>query len=164
MLGIILAKYKQPINFFYCRLSNWWKFGLLFLGVLAYTYSFNKVLNIHHFVIDDWVIAIGASIFIVFSINSKTVRKILLFKSINFIGKISYSLYLFHMIVIFTMVNVFYDRLPISIILVGSFIISFGVASLAYFVIEKPSIKLGKFLTQTYTKSKQDEQTIRNHA
>lgn len=152
MLGTTLAKYRQTIYVFYSKLGYLWKISLLLSGLLAYTYSFNKVIKFHHFVIDDWAIAIGSLIFIVFSINSKTIKKILLLKSINFIGKISYSLYLFHMIVIFAMVNVFYGSVPISIILPVSFIISFCIATLMYFIIEKPSIKLGKFLTQPKNK------------
>ena len=46
----------------------------------------------------------GSTIMIVISIGSKRIKNILLMKPINFIGKISYSLYLYHCVTLLTFV------------------------------------------------------------
>jgi peptidoglycan/LPS O-acetylase OafA/YrhL len=117
---------------------------------------------LHLLVIDDWAIAIGSSIFIIFCINSNTVRSIMLLKPVHYVGKISYSLYLYHMIIMFTMINVFYGKFPISVILISSFVISFIVASTMYYLIEKPSMRLGRLLVSS--RSPLEKSAISNRA
>lgn len=150
ILGAVLAKHRQQIQDFYESLSKSIKIVLLFTGILAYTYSFWFLPNtfyVHFAFINDWAIAFGSTLFIISSLGSKSISNVLLVKPIHFMGKISFSLYLFHMTVIFSMINLFYDKLSIGVILFVSFILSFVVAAIGYYAIEKPSIMLGKLLT-----------------
>ncbi len=71
---------------------------------------------------------------------------LMLLRPIHFVGKISYSLYLYHIIIMFTLINILYGKLPIGLILLCSLVFSFVVASIMYYTIEKPSITLGKHI------------------
>lgn len=132
------------------NLSKSFKILLLLAGILTYTYSFwffPNTFYVHFVIINDWAIAIGSSLFIISSLGSRSISKVLLMQPIQFTGKISYSLYLFHTTVIFSMMNLLYDKLPMVIILCTSFVLSIIVATFGYYAIEQPSIKLGKLLT-----------------
>ncbi|MBP1990357.1 acyltransferase family protein [Paenibacillus eucommiae] len=150
ILGALLAKHRQYISDLYDRLSVIIKLFILLIGILAYTYTWWFLPNhgrLHLTIINDWFIAIGGSIFIIYSIKSTIFKKILLLKPIHFIGKTSYSLYLFHMPLILTLLNVFYGKIPTGYIIIIAFISSFILAGVTYYLIEKPSIKLGKYIT-----------------
>lgn len=69
-------------------------------------------------------------------------------KPIVFLGKISYSLYLYHFIVLIGSIYLLYKILPIWAILSIAFVLSFALATLAYHFVERPSITLGKRLTK----------------
>ncbi|WP_171681366.1 acyltransferase family protein [Paenibacillus planticolens] len=159
IIGALLAKYRSQISLKFSSLSK--RIKILTLAVGLFTYLLvhpSYVLSIlfHGFspfyrtVIDSWFVATGASILIIFAINSVSLSRLLTIRFLNYLGKISYSLYLIHVVVILMMVHLLQGQgIPIGIILTGSLIVSFIVASLMYYFIEKPSIKLGRTLTQT---------------
>ncbi|WP_028551626.1 acyltransferase family protein [Paenibacillus sp. UNC451MF] len=156
ILGIILAKYRNVISVFYKRLNRVIKVSFLAIGFVAYMYVWLIMPNksmFHSFIINDWAIAFGGSIFIIFSLNSKTIKAALLFKPVNFVGKISYSLYLYHMIVILSMTYILHEILSFEMILAISFVLSFIVASIMYYAVEFPSIKLGHLLIRSSLKT-----------
>jgi peptidoglycan/LPS O-acetylase OafA/YrhL len=148
--GALLARHMESFRLFYEKIPSTVKILLGVIGILSYTYPrwfFYKKHFLHMSFINDVTVVIGCSIFIIFSINSKKISSILMFKPIHFVGKISYSLYLFHMIVLLAMFNGLYGRVPTIAIWLASLAISFIMAAIMYYVIERPSIKLGKFLT-----------------
>lgn len=152
VVGALLAKYKHSISNVYGKLNKITKCLLIIAGFLFYLYSQLILPNksiLHLVVIDDWMIAIGCAIFVIFALNSTVLKNTLLLKPIRFAGKISYSLYLFHMTVLLALLNTFIGRIPTWSILTMIFVISIIFASLMYYLVEKPSIKLGKYLTKS---------------
>lgn len=103
--------------------------------------------------INEYAITAGSSLFIIIALSSESFSSFLNLKPILFLGKISYSLYLYHTIILFSLIYTFNDVLPIYIILLSTIVISVIVASIAYYLVEKPSMKLGRKL-----KNKQEEQ------
>nr|MCX3323655.1 acyltransferase [Bacillus paranthracis] len=65
----------------------------------------------------------------------------------QFLGKISYSLYLYHSIVMLTLIHLLYGYLNIYMILILPIVGSLLVAFLAQYFVERNSIKLGKNLS-----------------
>jgi peptidoglycan/LPS O-acetylase OafA/YrhL len=117
--------------------------------LLSYTYSwwfYPDITIIHIEIIDDWVIAFGSTIFIVSSLGSSFLEKILKTRPIQLLGKTSYSLYLFHGIILINMIHLFYGILPLWLILVMVFLTSLLIALVSYYIVEIPSINLGKRL------------------
>jgi peptidoglycan/LPS O-acetylase OafA/YrhL len=150
ILGSVLAKQIRFFNERYIKLTSRWKISSMVVAVLLYTYTwwFPKNISIlHQLVIEDWSIAVGSMIFIIFCVNSKTIKKALLIKPVHFVGLTSYSLYLFHMPVLLTLINIYYGKMPLWLILIMAFVSSYIFAGVTYYIIEKPSIKLGKILT-----------------
>ncbi|HFJ9465744.1 TPA: acyltransferase family protein [Bacillus cereus] len=155
MIGSLLAKHIESIVDIYKKLPNSIKMISFIFAIISYTYSgiFTNIGFIHDFLIDEYAVVVGSSLFIIISLSSGIFSKFLNLKPILFLGKISYSLYLYHTIVLFSLIYTFNDVVPIYIILLSTIVISVIVASIAYYLIEKPSMKLGRKLT-----NKQDEQ------
>lgn len=90
----------------------------------------------------------GASILIIFSVLSIKFSRILRNTYINYIGKISYSLYLIHIPIILSCIHLLKDTISIWGIIIVVFQLTIVSSSIMYFLIEQPAIKLGKKLTE----------------
>ncbi|MGQ0501826.1 MAG: acyltransferase family protein [Panacagrimonas sp.] len=88
----------------------------------------------------------GVAFFIIAAFSSLHAIAFLEWKPLRFLGKISYSLYLCHAILLVTGLTLFYDDVPTWLLLVGVFVASLCVATVAFHVVERPAIMLGAFL------------------
>lgn len=157
LIGGTLAKYKDVLVSKFKQLSKKAKKSLVLLGFISYLYikpaflfgiiGLGDVEPLIKTIVNDWFVALGASIFIVSSLGLNSFSKILLTKPISFLGKISYSLYLYHAIVLLTMVNFLFGKLDLWQILLIAIAVSVIIATFSYHFIEKPAITLGKRLT-----------------
>jgi peptidoglycan/LPS O-acetylase OafA/YrhL len=154
ILGALLAKYRIALHEYYRRLSTSLKMALAFVAILSYTYTWWFLPHtsisgyLHYTFIDDWVIGFGSAIFIVFAINSRLAGRLLQLKAIKFIGRISYSLYLFHMSVLLSLFQLLHDKVGNGVLCVAVFFLSILLAAIMYYLVELPSGILGKVLTQ----------------
>lgn len=150
ILGALLAKYRGVFSKLYDRLSTAFKIAILVIGFILYMYEWLVLPNhslLHMFIINDWAIALGSCIFIMFSLNSKTLKWFLSVKPVHFIGKISFSLYLYHLIVMMTLLYSLSGKMSVLAILVVSFVVTFIIATIMHYLVEVPSVKLGRLLT-----------------
>jgi peptidoglycan/LPS O-acetylase OafA/YrhL len=69
----------------------------------------------------------------------------------NWLGKISYSLYLVHLLVLLTLVHLFFGKMPLPYILLSTVLLSALLAELTHRAIEKPSMDLGRRLALRLT-------------
>lgn len=67
------------------------------------------------------------------------------------LGRVSYSLYLVHMPVFYTMMHLFWAKLPVIVLLACSVLVSLLVSEVTYRFVERPAMSLGKVLA-TLTK------------
>jgi peptidoglycan/LPS O-acetylase OafA/YrhL len=159
VIGAFLAKYYKSIQTAILQTKPYLKLTLLGLAILAYTnsywlpYCFESISPLlmkvcSKFPFQDWVAAFGASLLIILSISSVSISSILDARPLKFLGKISYSLYLLHAVVIKVFITTLSGHLPLSLILILSIIGSIGVASACCLWIEVPSIRLGKKITE----------------
>lgn len=93
-----------------------------------------------------WVTAMGASGLMIASISWASCKRVLLWRPIHFLGEISYSLYLWHFVVMLYCVHLFYGRMPFNAILCLCFVVSILVSWCSYLWIEIPSMNLGRRL------------------
>lgn len=88
--------------------------------------------------------AAGAFLLITLCIHSEAAKRLLRHDTLRWLGKVSYSLYLSHQVVLLTMVHLLYRRLPLWEILVLFVPASLIVAQVLNWAIELPSSELGK--------------------
>lgn len=154
LIGGLIAKYREELKNIYNRFSRNTKWLLMFVAFILYTYSgFMKAignrigLSAYNDIFSDYTSVAGAAIFLVFALGSKKVSHVLLYKPVKYLGKLSYSLYLYHLIVLFSLIYILHEKLSLGLIYIMTLIISIIIAALSYRFIEVNSIKIGHKLT-----------------
>jgi hypothetical protein len=98
--------------------------------------------------ITEWIRALGAAGLIIASLNAESIRRVLLSPLIQSLGKMSYSIYLLHMIVMLFLVHTLYTRMPLPLIFAISFVCTLALSWISYTRIEVPFNTLGHRLTR----------------
>jgi peptidoglycan/LPS O-acetylase OafA/YrhL len=158
VLGAIISKYFSSITNRVIKMSRIQKFLLFGFGIMMYIYAkpsfviatfiYPDIAPFYRTVLDSWFVAVGSMILIVFSVSSRLFSKILTFSPIRYLGKISYSLYLSHILVLVSMFQLLHGAVPVLLICLLSLVTSIAISSLMYHFIELPSITLSKRLTK----------------
>lgn len=91
---------------------------------------------------------IGASLLIVLALASPSAKTILSSAPLQWLGRVSYSLYLTHVIVLGALVHLFHGFLPLMWILALTVLASLLVAHVAYLAVERPSMALGRRVSE----------------
>lgn len=155
IVGALLAKHRYYLINSYRTLTGNLKILIFFIGVILYVYAHPSfVLNIfipdfHPFyrtVIDSWFVSAGACILIISALSSGKFSRLLNNKIINYLGKISYSLYLTHIAVLISSMYLLSGILPLWSICLIAIVLTLVISSVMYEIVEKNSIKLGRYL------------------
>lgn len=166
-LGILLAKFYTEIAEYNFKESKFYTFRYLLLGVVFLLYSIRHIDRIQtlgdgnrflSFWNIDYFHLTGFASFVILMIiiNKKKLQNILHLKPLLFMGKISYSIYLMHwLVVVFIMERwerwqqyipneyvLFYTMLLIAII--ATLLLS----TILYYTVEIPFLKIGKRLVK----------------
>lgn len=154
VVGAFLAKYHIMISGAIKKTRKKSKFLLLGFALGMYLYAKPSFIienfiypNIDPFyrtIIDSWFVAFGSVFLIVLAISSPIFSKVLSISIIKYLGKISYSLYLSHILVLISMFQLFYGQVPTVLICLLSVTVTIFLSSLMYRYIENPSIQFGK--------------------
>jgi peptidoglycan/LPS O-acetylase OafA/YrhL len=157
IIGALIAKYRTYLISFFKGIKPFIRVCVLITGIILFdwahpSFAINIVYNgfnpYYRTVIDSWFTAIGASIIIIYALSSDGFSKFLRQNFINHLGKISYSLYLMHVVLLITLLQLLHNYFPVFAICFIVIIIAYFVSSLLYRLVETNSIKLGKYLSQ----------------
>ncbi len=163
LLGILVCCHYSMITSDEFKKTKWHKYRYLILAAAIVLFSLRQINRISELgstliylmtftCIDYFVLsAIGSFIFLVAILRSKTAQRILENKLLVFLGKISYAVYLVHLLVIGITVKFIggpLDR-PFSVrylilFTVVCFTSVFITSTLFYYLIERPFISIGK--------------------
>lgn len=150
ILGAALAKHAGTLIGSYWKMKTYRKWLLLIVAFLLYAYStvinsfFLRVGLPNNFVVSDYSAALASGCFIVLALGSVKLSGILLRQPLLWIGKISYSLYLYHILVLFSMMHLFDKTLPAAVIMIATIILSLIMAGLSWRFVETPSVSWGR--------------------
>lgn len=155
----MIAKHREEIKNYAKGMRGRNKILLLGVGLVLFIYghpsfavrvlfsNFNTF-SFYGVVLDSWTIAIGAVIIVSISISFIRLSKILRTGFISYLGKISYSLYLTHLVVLASLIHLLHDYVLMLTISLVAVIASFVVASILYRLVEDPSMRLGRRLAR----------------
>lgn len=120
-------------------------FGLLlYFSARVVTLSLPIAINVFVF---DWLLSCASVMLVVGAVLSSRSKSALENPVIRFLGKISYSVYLCHLLVLFSVVHLLGSyKLSLAILLAGMMILP--VSYLAYRYVELPSIRFGRALVK----------------
>ena len=154
MIGIYLAINKEKVMVSFKKLSSSTALFLLFIGILLFLfewifpsiaqekYSSNIYLSKVSIFSTDMLISLGIVIIFCLTISYKPITYFLERKIFLFLGKISYSLYLVHPIIILCVVHATGEYLNYSALILLSIGLSLIMGTIFYFIIERYSLLL----------------------
>lgn len=153
IMGALIAKNRERLIEVYVNWSRFSKWSVLFAAFFLYSYS--TVINSvflglglpNEFVVSDYAAAAASGVMIVYALGSAKLANFLLLRPLLFLGKISYSLYLYHIVVLFSLSYLFHEKIPGSILYAGTILLSLIFATLSWKYIERPAIAWGKKYT-----------------
>jgi len=149
IFGILVARSKDEMSAWLRQMSRmklrvfFWSSVFLFF----YAHSLAVVLRVG-VKGTDLITAIAGVGLILYSLADKRASAALTSRVPRFLGRISYSLYLLHGTVLFALVYITYGKLPLWAIFVPFFVITIGLATAMYKVVELPSIDLGHAIAE----------------
>jgi peptidoglycan/LPS O-acetylase OafA/YrhL len=149
--GAMLAKYREPIVARFRRLREGGRAALLFFGLVCYTYPYAVLPSaewMHFGLVNETVAAVGACICIIAALGNVGFANVLRLGSIRFLGKISYSLYLYHLVVLLALAQWTGGRW--WLLWTGTVVLSVALAALSHRFVELPSIRWGKAVASQY--------------
>jgi len=145
VVGILLAQFASRIREFVSRIPNHLRVAGILLSLLGYALG-----HLFPSAIKDTLILIGASGIIVAGITEPRLCQILRWPLFQFLGRISYSIYLLHGTILFLLVYLFYQRVPLTWLFLPLLAFVLAASILFYHLIERPSIKLGRQLAKRF--------------
>ncbi len=98
------------------------------------------------FIFRDDTCAVGAAVVILLALNTKSFQRLLRNPVLLFLGKISFSLYLTHAIVLQIVVRILHDRVPLWLSLLVTLVAVVPVAALFFQLVERPALNLSKWI------------------
>jgi peptidoglycan/LPS O-acetylase OafA/YrhL len=150
LIGSLLANHLQAISRWFARLSAFQAGAIALVSLALYGFS-NASSIVQHFSIPaelyDWGTAAGATMCIIFAINSRLFHRFLTSRTIHHLGQISYSLYLIHATILFVLIHTIWGHVTIGILLLIYLTLTLAISEIFYRVIERPAMLLGRRLT-----------------
>lgn len=150
MIGALAAKHRYRLIKIYWALRKEYKWALFITAILVYTYSkigSKLIPAAFSHVFDEYAVAAAVIVFITMALSSRKMIGILNRKAISYLGKISYSLYLYHFIVLLSFAYALRHVLPDWSLAVLTLAASLAAAALGYAFIEKPAMRWGRALS-----------------
>ena len=159
IFGSLMAKDKSTLIKIYREKHQSYKWCLLFVSLSFYNFSEITIgklyelsqieaLSTHYSIITEYGIALGCIGLVISALGSIRLEKVLLFRPLIFLGKISYSLYLIHLPIILVSIYLFHEVLSLWIISILAIVLSFILSTVAWLFIEMPSQNLGRDLAK----------------
>lgn len=165
-IGALLAKYRRPMGVLWGRLSKLQRGMIIAAAVGLYccgTYS-RYPLQTENLNVRDIPIGLGAALILACALYSPPFVTFLRRPLLQAIGRISYSLYLVHASVLFTLVHLTYGRIEFWVLFLIYVPSSILAACLLYRWVERPSIAAGRWIESRTAGSQLKETLVASHA
>jgi peptidoglycan/LPS O-acetylase OafA/YrhL len=153
VVGILLAQYALPIRQLVARIPKAGRFAAILLSLLLYAQA-----HLFPGAIKDSLILIGASGIIVAGLSEPMLSRALNWPIFQFLGRISYSIYLLHGTILFILVYIFFGHIPLGWLFLPLLICVMIASTAFYYLVEKPSMHLGRRLAKALGPKKSQSQ------
>ncbi|RAN78523.1 acyltransferase [Bacillus sp. SRB_331] len=155
MVGMLLFKHQEKLIYLYRNMKKFNKGFLIALGIILYLYSiliYGFSRNDTTFLLKDWGVVIGVSIFIIMAMSNLKVKAFLNKSVFVYLGEISYSIYLCHFPIMMVLFKLLYTKIPIFFLLALCISLTILFSIVSYHLIEKKCINWAKQGTTNFRK------------
>lgn len=136
VIGSCLSKYERQIKKFYERIPRTLEIVLFVVALCLFCNCFK--------ISATYSTMLGATWLITMAICSNNAHEFLNLPMVQHLGRVSYSLYLSHVVVLLSMINLLYPAVPFLWIAAACIPTIIVVAAVMYAVVERPSISLSR--------------------
>lgn len=143
MLGIVLARNIGRLTGWYKNLKTWQRVGMLVVSLLVYNESY-RLVSTPFWHLGDMPITIGVIGLIIVGLGSNRVSSLLKKPPLRFLGRISYSLYLIHGTVLFTLYSLLHNKISPLIFFAIYLPAAMMIFWLFYVTVEEPFMKMSQ--------------------
>lgn len=160
--GICLALHRQRLAAWYAGLTTARRALLAIAALCLYVLPPNTVylLHVKTGMLYQWLEWPAIAFLIVASINSPWLRRLLATAPLVWLGRVSFSLYLFHGIILVEAMNLFYEKVDTGLIVAGCLVASLVAAEIGYRLIEHPAIALSHRWAQAIRKRRLAQESV----
>jgi len=153
-VGSVIFKFREPLKQWWARRHGAQIAVLGGAGFLLFSYGSDveKYLTpdaIRTAIIPDWVSSPGVVLMVLFALYWAPLARLLSTLTLTFFGRISYSLYLVHGIVLLAALHALYGVVPLVILLPCCVAASVAISLVSFSIIEKPFMSFGKQLASS---------------
>ncbi|MGH0594343.1 acyltransferase family protein [Bacillus pretiosus] len=155
LVGMLLFKYQEKLIYSYRNMKKFKKGFLIALGIILYLYSiliYGISRNDTTFLLKDWGVVMGVSIFIIMAMSNLKVKAFLNKSVFVYLGEISYSIYLCHFPIMMVLFKLLYTKIPILFLLTLCIAMTLLFSIISYHLIEKKCINWAKQRTTNFLK------------
>ena len=145
--GILVARYRSQLTHRVEALEGKRLATLAAASLVLYTSSWWLPGGLQSSVIEFVGFLVACTGILLVTLGSAAVRKVFLTRPLQYLGRISYSLYLVHAVVILSVLHLFYGQVSVWLLLPLIWIISLSLATLGERFVERPFTQLGRVLT-----------------
>jgi peptidoglycan/LPS O-acetylase OafA/YrhL len=145
VLGALIARNRNALVQRYASLSVASKAAVVTAGLILYSNCLHASAT--------YSTMVGSACIIWVSLSSHAARSFLTGRIVQFLGRISYSLYLVHAVVLLALINGLYPRYSFGTIAVLVLPLSLIAAVVMNAMIEQPAIRLSRLLSSWWTRS-----------
>ena len=147
VVGAILARERAVLRGLWDRMGRVFQWIFIVVSCLAYWGIWRRPLYVHHLPnCPEILLVTGAVGLLLAAMYAAPLRRLLSSGIPEYLGRISYSLYLVHGTVLFFLANLLYGRLGWTGILPIYLVIAIGLAHLFCVTIEEPALRAGKLI------------------
>ena len=146
VVGMSIAQYIDPWDGNFSPIASG---AIVFLAMLGILF----VMRIPSHLVQDLLYSIIGGILIVIALKSKGLGKILEYAIFQWLGRISYSLYLFHVIVLNALFKGLNQFIELPVLAIVAVPLSLLIAEIANRLIEQPAARLGRALSSGGSKT-----------
>jgi peptidoglycan/LPS O-acetylase OafA/YrhL len=150
LIGILLARHRTSLVGLFQRMPRALHVPILALALCLYLCSWlawSDIKSPLQVSLLDWGITAASAFAIVTALASRTAHKILSWPAVIWLGRVSYSIYLTHTLVLLVVVHAVGHWIPAWMLLGLCVPLTLWVSQLSYRWLEVPAIALGRKLT-----------------
>lgn len=146
-IGIVLAQHRHQLQVFFANMTKWkcWAFAIMSAAIyLDGGRLMELVSGTDEMILRDWPIAMGSAGLVAFAACCTTGTHWLTRKPFTWLGTISYSVYLFHPLVLLAALHLFYGKMPLLPLLGVTFVATFPLSAIMWRVCEHPATGMSR--------------------
>lgn len=166
VLGALLAYHSSRVAAWIQHQTHLTQMLLLALALLIIPfqwYSFTGAPSPTRSIINDYAVLSGAALLIALALGCSNVKQWLEHPFILWLGRISFSIYLYHALVLTVLVRLGTPYLPRPLLILLSLGLTFAVSHFAYEKIESPAMQYRRKLKNNYSLRNSNSTNVKNN-